>query len=179
MITPERGGRDDERRQSEEAQRVLLLRTAEFLAKLLDSAVRIPGTNLYVGLDPLLGLLPGIGDALANLIGSVILILAIRLNVPRATLVRMNLNLLINGAVGAIPVVGDAFSFWFRSNALNAALLARAAADPTPRAEARDRLAVTLMVAGTLALLLIAIGTVLALCYAIWQLLIHLWPTGN
>jgi len=175
MIAPERLEPDDERRQSEQAQRAFLLRTAEFLARLLDSAVRIPGTNLYIGLDPLLGLLPGIGDALANLIGSVILILAIRLNVPHATIVRMNLNLLINGAVGAVPVVGDAFSFWFRSNALNAALLARAASDPTSRAETRDRLAVTLMVAGTLALLLVAIGTVMALCYAIWQLIMQLW----
>lgn len=175
MITPERLGPDDERRQSEQAQRALLLRTAEFLARLLDSAVRIPGTNLYVGLDPLLGLLPGIGDAVANLIGSVILILAIRLNAPHATIVRMNMNLLINGAVGAIPVIGDAFSFWFRSNALNAALLVRAASDPTSRAETRDRLAVTLMVAGTLALLLVVIGTVMALCYAIWQLIAQLW----
>ncbi|OGW67750.1 MAG: hypothetical protein A3H49_00580 [Nitrospirae bacterium RIFCSPLOWO2_02_FULL_62_14] len=177
MITPERLEPDDERRRFEQAQRALLLRTAEFLAKLLDSAVRIPGTNLYIGLDPLLGLLPGIGDALANLIGSVILILGIRLNVPRATIVRMNLNLLINGVVGAIPVIGDAFSVWFRSNALNAALLARAASDPTPRAETRDRLAVTLMVTGTLALLLVAIGTVMALCYAIWQFIAQLWPT--
>jgi hypothetical protein len=174
MITPESGERDDERRQYEQAQRAVLLRAAEFLARLLDSAVRIPGTNLYVGLDPLLGLLPGIGDALANLIGSVILILGIRLNVPAATIVRMNLNLLINGAVGAIPVVGDAFSVWFRSNALNAALLVRAASDPTPRAETRDRLAVMLMVAGTLALLLVAIGIVMALCYAAWQLIAQL-----
>ena len=152
-------------------QRAVLLRTAELLARLLDSAVRIPGTNLSIGLDPLLGLLPGIGDALASLIGSVILILAIRLNVPAATIARMNLNLLINGAVGAIPVAGDAFSVWFRSNALNAALLVRAASDPTPRAEARDRLAVILMVAGTLALLLVAIGIVMALCYAMWQVI--------
>ncbi len=174
MITPERLDPEDERRQSEQAQRALLLRTAELLAKLLDSAVRIPGTNLYIGLDPLLGLIPGIGDALANLIGSVILILGIRLNVPAATIVRMNLNLLINGTVGAIPVIGDAFSVWFRSNALNAALLVRAASDPTPRAEARDRLAITLMVAGTVALLLVAIGIVMALCYAVWQLIAQL-----
>ena len=173
MTDPEQGHREND-----QAQRALLLRAAEFLARLLDSAVRIPGTNFTVGLDPLLGLIPGIGDALANLIGSVILVLAIRLNVPYATIVRMNLNLLINGAAGAVPVVGDAFSFWFRSNALNAALLVRAASDPTPRAGARDRLVVILMVAGTLALLLVAIGTVMVLCYAIWQLIAQLWQSN-
>jgi len=66
-----------------ESQREALLATAEFLAKILDTTVRIPGTRIYLGLDPLLGLIPGLGDILVNLIGTVILILAARLQVPR------------------------------------------------------------------------------------------------
>ena len=107
-----------------------MVATAELLAKILDTTVKIPGTPFYVGLDPLLGLIPGIGDMLANLIGTVILVLAARLHVPQIVLARMSLNLLINGAVGAIPIVGDLFSIWFRSHARNAELLRRAASQP-------------------------------------------------
>jgi uncharacterized protein DUF4112 len=63
-----------------------MLATVEFLAKILDTTVRTPGTRIHLGLDPLLGLIPGIGDMLANLIGTVILILAARLQVPRSSL---------------------------------------------------------------------------------------------
>ena len=107
-----------------------MVATAEFLAKILDTTVRIPGTRIYVGLDPLLGLIPGIGDMLANLIGTVILILAARLQVPRIVVARMSLNLLINGTIGAIPILGDLFSIWFRSHARNAVLLREAATKP-------------------------------------------------
>lgn len=63
-----------------------MLATAEFLAKILDTTVRTPGTRIYLGLDPLLGLIPGIGDMLANVIGTVVVILAARLQVPRSSL---------------------------------------------------------------------------------------------
>src|SRR5215510_6271592 len=115
---------------SSDPQREALLATAELLAKILDTTVKIPGTPFYVGLDPLLGLIPGIGDMLANLIGTVILILAARLQVPKIVITRMSLNLLINGTIGAIPIVGDLFSIWFRSHARNAELLRRAATRP-------------------------------------------------
>ncbi|TRZ99472.1 MAG: DUF4112 domain-containing protein, partial [Nitrospiraceae bacterium] len=68
-----------------------MVAAAELLAKILDTTVKIPGTSLYVGLDPLLGLIPGIGDMLANLIGTVILILAARLQVPQIVIARMSL----------------------------------------------------------------------------------------
>ena len=58
------------------------------MAKVLDTTVRIPGTSWYIGLDPLLGLIPGIGDVLANLIGTIILGLATRLQLPRIVLAR-------------------------------------------------------------------------------------------
>jgi hypothetical protein len=145
--------------------------TAEFLAKILDTAVRIPGTRIYLGLDPLLGLIPGIGDMLANLIGTVILILAARLQVPQIVITRMSLNLLINGTVGAIPIVGDLFSIWFRSHARNAELLRRAATQPY-RETQQAKLYVVGIIGGTVVLLLVAIAAVLWIVVKIWTAIV-------
>ena len=144
-----------------------MLATAELLAKALDTTVRIPGTRIYLGLDPLLGLIPGIGDMLANLIGTVILILAARLQVPQIVIARMSLNLLINGTIGAIPILGDLFSIWFRSHARNAALLRRAETEPY-RETQQARLYVAGIIAGTAVLLVLAIAAVLWVVVKIW-----------
>lgn len=98
---------------------------AATLADLLDRRFRVPGTDLRVGLDPLLGLVPGAGDAIAGVLGSFIVYVAAAQSVPRITLVRMALNVALNGLVGALPVVGDLFSFWFKSNVRNLELLER------------------------------------------------------
>lgn len=140
---------------------------AEFLAKILDTTVKIPGTPFYVGLDPLLGLIPGIGDVLANLIGTVILILAARLDVPKVVITRMSINLLINGTIGAIPILGDLFSIWFRSHARNAELLRRAAMQPY-RETQQARLYVAGIIGGTVVLLLLAIALVLWIVVTVW-----------
>ena len=95
------------------------------LARLLDARWTIPGTNVTIGLDPLIGLIPGIGDLLGNAIGSFLLILAAKAGVPRVVIVRMGLNVCLNMAMGAIPVVGDVLSIWFKSNLRNALLLDR------------------------------------------------------
>lgn len=144
-----------------------MVATAEFLAKILDTTVKIPGTPFYVGLDPLLGLIPGIGDMLANLIGTVILILAARLRVPQIVIARMSLNLLINGTVGAIPILGDLFSIWFRSHARNAELLRRAATQPY-RETQQARIYVACIIAGTVALLLLAITAICWIVVKLW-----------
>lgn len=98
---------------------------ANTLARLLDVAWTIPGTRVSIGLDPLIGLIPGLGDALSNAIGSLLLVLATKAGVPRIVIVRMALNVCLNMAIGAIPVLGDAFSIWFTSNLRNARLLDR------------------------------------------------------
>ncbi len=144
-----------------------MLATAEFLAKILDTTVKIPGTPFYVGLDPLLGLIPGVGDMIANLIGTVILILAARLRVPQIVITRMSVNLLINGTVGAIPILGDLFSIWFRSHARNAELLRRAATQPY-RETQQAKLYIAVIIIGTVVLLLIAIAAVLWVVVKLW-----------
>jgi hypothetical protein len=148
-------------------QREALVETAELLAKILDTSIKIPGTPISVGLDPLLGLIPGVGDMMANLIGTAILVLAARLHVPEIVLARMSLNLLINGAIGAIPIVGDIFSIWFKSHARNAQLLRRAAGQPY-RETWQAWLYMVCIIGGTVMLLLLTIGAVL------W-IVIHLW----
>lgn len=147
-----------------------LIAIADVLARVLDTTIRIPGTSWYIGLDPLLGLLPGIGDALANLIGTVILGIATRLQLPRIVLARMSFNLLINGTIGAVPLVGDLFSIWFRSHARNAALLREAAMKPDRETHA-DWFYVTGIIGGTVALLFLMIAAVVWVIYTLWTMI--------
>lgn len=155
---------------SRDEAREHLLTIADILAKALDTTVKIPGTSWYIGLDPLLGLIPGIGDVIANLIGTVILGLATRLQLPRIVLARMSLNLLINGTVGAVPFVGDIFSIWFRSHARNAALLREAAMKPD-RETRTDWFYVGGIISGTVVLLLLMIAFMVWVVFKLWGML--------
>lgn len=150
-----------------------LLSIADILAKVLDTSIKIPGTSWSIGLDPLLGLIPGIGDVIANLIGTVILGIATRLQLPRIVLTRMSLNLLINGTVGAIPVVGDLFSVWFRSHMRNAVLLREAAMKPDRETHA-DWFYVAGIIGGTVGLLLLTIAFIIWVVYKFWVMLASL-----
>jgi hypothetical protein len=126
---------------------------ARFLADLLDQRFTIPGTSIRIGLDPIISLIPGIGDLLANLTGSIILIIAAQLGVPKIVVARMGLNIAINTVIGVIPIFGDVISIWFRSNVRNVELLQRFLGRPKRRAEAADWLFVITLIAGLLALL--------------------------
>lgn len=137
---------------------------------MLDAAIRIPGTRIYVGLDPLLGLIPGLGDVLASLLGSAILLLAVRLRVPRIVLVRMYLNVVVNGVVGAIPVAGDAFSVWFQSNMRNAALLRRASTSFRRSSTFSDWVFVFGLLLASLACIASMAAAVLWLTAKLWRL---------
>jgi Domain of unknown function (DUF4112) len=91
----------------------------KWLALIMDEFLRVPGSKIRFGLDPLIGLVPGLGDTASALVSAFALIQAVRLGVPRILLARMSLNILINELVGIVPIVGDAFSFWFKSNSRN------------------------------------------------------------
>ncbi|HEY8835446.1 MAG TPA: DUF4112 domain-containing protein, partial [Chthoniobacterales bacterium] len=91
----------------------------KWIAFIMDEVIRVPGTTFRFGLDPVIGLIPGIGDTSSALVSAFALIQAVRLGVPKILLTRMALNILVNEVVGVIPVIGDAFSFWFKSNARN------------------------------------------------------------
>ncbi len=95
----------------------------EALAKVMDSAFLLPGTNVRMGFDALLGIIPVIGDLIGQAISSYLIWEAKRLGVSRFTLWRMIGNSAIDTVVGFIPFVGDAFDVVFRSNTKNLALL--------------------------------------------------------
>lgn len=131
---------------------------AQALGQLLDASLTIPGTTIKIGLDPLLGLIPGIGDLISNSIGSSLLFLATKAGVPRIVILRMSLNIVINMVVGAIPVIGDLFSIWFKSNVQNAQLLYRHCQTTVPVTTLIDWLFVGGLVIGIILLLGLTFG---------------------
>jgi hypothetical protein len=93
------------------------------LARLLDEAIRIPGTNIRIGLDALLGLLPGGGDIAGGVFSALIILQAARAGAPTAVLGRMLGNVVTDVIVGAIPILGDLFDVAWRANSRNVRLL--------------------------------------------------------
>ncbi len=99
------------------------IKRLERLAWFLDSAIPIPGIEARVGFDPLIGLLPGVGDSLGALFSSYILLAAARLGAPRAVLLKMAFNISVDAVIGAVPVLGDLFDFAWKANQRNVNLL--------------------------------------------------------
>jgi hypothetical protein len=103
-------------------------------ADLLDSRFVIPGTRIRFGLDPILSLVPGLGDLASPAFTVVLLVYGVSVRVPRIVMVRMIANALLDALIGAIPVAGNVGDIFFRANVMNLALLerhARAGARPT------------------------------------------------
>lgn len=97
----------------------------EFIARWMDSVFQIPGLGVRFGLDSLLGLVPGLGDAATSLVSLYILQAAQRSGVSRVTMTRMAVNTAVDFAVGSIPVVGDVFDVYWKANQWNVDLLKR------------------------------------------------------
>lgn len=95
----------------------------EALVEVMDQRFRVPGTSWRFGLDALIGLVPGIGDFVGAAIGAVLVVEALRLRVAWSVVGRMLFNLWIDGAIGAVPVVGDLWDFYFKANRRNLRLL--------------------------------------------------------
>jgi hypothetical protein len=95
------------------------------LARIMDSLFVIPGTQMRLGVDAILGLVPVVGDVLAQVVSAYLIMEARRLGVSKLTLWRMVGNSLIDTAVGAVPLVGDAFDVAFKANMKNLRLLQR------------------------------------------------------
>lgn len=95
------------------------VRRMEFVAQLLDSAFVLPGTTQRIGIDAIIGLVPGIGDVVTTVLSSYVIWEARNLGIGRFALGRMLANLAIHATVGSIPVVGDIFDAFFRVNQRN------------------------------------------------------------
>lgn len=141
-----------------------------WLALIMDNFLRLPGTKFRFGLDPLLGLIPGLGDTGSSVISAMALIAAARRGLPKILLARMSLNILINEFVGIVPIIGDAFSFWFKSNARNYELLKRHTAAPRKSTKS-DWIFVALVLAALFLILLVSLAISFWLLAAIAHLL--------
>ena len=128
----------------------------ERVAYVLDDLIRIPGTQRRVGVDALIGLVPGIGDAAGVLVSSYILYEGARLGVTLATLLRMALNIGIEAVVGLIPGLGDLFDFAFKANNRNVRLIERHLAAP----EETRRSSRTILTIVAVALTLLILGLI-------------------
>jgi hypothetical protein len=140
------------------------------LAKLLDEAILIPGINKRIGLDPIIGLIPGGGDTITMLMSGYIVLESARLGLPRATLVQMVGNILIDALTGTIPVVGDLFDVVSKANMRNLKLLDAHVAEPDFQAKP-DKLLIILTVV-ILAIIIVTFSLVITLVWSlIWGLL--------
>jgi hypothetical protein len=99
------------------------LQSLRSVSRLLDSAFEVPGTSWRIGLDPIVGLIPGIGDFVSPLFTVAVLVQAWQLGVPKVVQARMLINVAIDALVGTVPLFGDLFDFAWKSNDLNLALL--------------------------------------------------------
>ena len=91
----------------------------QFVARLLDDSIRLPGTEFKIGLDPIVGVLPVAGDAVAAALSGYIILESARLGVSYLTLLRMLANVGVDFAVGSVPVVGDIFDVAWKANVRN------------------------------------------------------------
>lgn len=97
----------------------------EFLAWLLDNSIPIPGTGRRIGIDAIIGFVPGLGDVLSGALGLVVVLRGAQLGLPKVVIARMFANLGIDFVIGSIPVIGDAFDLWFKANSRNLGLMRR------------------------------------------------------
>ena len=130
------------------------LSQARTLTRLLDSVVRVPGTSMRFGLDPIIGLVPGLGDVAGAVLSGYLVLLASRLGAPTSVIVRMLGNIVVDTVGGTVPVIGDLFDAGWKSNTRNLALLERHLGQP----ESTKRASRAVVWGTAAALLLLAIG---------------------
>ena len=161
----------DIRATSTPARTIEIEESLDRLGWVLDDLFRIPVLGWRIGLDALVGLIPGIGDTATTVASLYVLGAAVRYRVPKITLLRMGLNLGIDYALGSLPLVGDFFDAWWKSNQKNVALLRQRAT--VSANEAREgRLSDWLFVGLIMALLvLLAIGAAGVSLYLLAMLL--------
>lgn len=96
------------------------------LARIMDSAIVIPGTEIRIGWDPVIGLIPGFGDAASAIVSCYIVLKSAKLGAPPIILLRMLINIIIDALLGIVPFIGDLFDVAWKANVRNVDLLERA-----------------------------------------------------
>lgn len=138
------------------------------LAWLLDNSIPLPGTRFRIGLDAIVGLLPGLGDLIGVLLSSYIVREAARIGTPPSVLVRMAFNVAVEGIVGLIPVLGDVFDAAWKANQRNLALLDAHLRDPRGTVRS-SRAFVAMLVAAMIAFIVIITALGVLIVRYIWQ----------
>jgi hypothetical protein len=139
------------------ARAIEIEQSLDQLSRWMDGLFRIPGVGWRFGLDAIVGLIPGLGDTATSLVSFYILASAVRYRVPKITLLRMGLNIGIDYVLGTVPVVGDLFDAWWKSNQMNVELIRKRAtvsAEETRQGRITDWLFVGLIILLLVALLL-------------------------
>jgi hypothetical protein len=147
---------------------VIRLPDLQRYARVLDKAFKIPGTNIRFGLDPIIGLVPFLGDLASPVFAALLVVEGARLGIPRIIQIRMVINALIDAVIGAIPFAGMVGDVFFRANTKNMELLERHAV-PGGRAATRGDYAFV-----WIALIMLLLGIIAIVWLAIW-LATKLW----
>ena len=129
---------------------------ARELARILDSAITIPGTGIRLGLDSLIGLLPAGGDAIGAALSSIIVMTALKQGVPKPVVWRMVANVVIDTLIGTVPLIGDLFDVAWKANNKNAELLAQYEGAPEKTTTRSRGFAILVVV-----VLLVVLGSIL------------------
>ncbi len=143
------------------------------LAWYMDSSIPLPGSGARVGIDALIGLIPGIGDTLGAIVSSYILSEAVRLGAPKTILVKMAFNIFLDAAVGVLPVLGDLFDFVWKANQRNVNLLEEYMVQPR-KAVASSRLFAWGLVGALMALVILVSLLGYLLVRALWSFITSL-----
>ncbi|EGK87811.1 DUF4112 domain-containing protein [Microcoleus vaginatus PCC 9802] len=137
---------------------VASLRRLRRISHLLDNAIPIPGTKYRIGLDPILGLIPGGGDLISSLFAGYVVFKSAQMGVPQETLVKMATNIVFDTVAGTVPVAGDLLDVTWKANVKNIELLDAHLGSPEPGKKAN-----WLFVAALLLGLMLIVGGVIFL----------------
>lgn len=140
----------------------------EQLATFLDSAIKLPFINYRIGWEPIIGLIPGIGDVAGVILSGTIIVQAARIGTPKTVLLYMIINSAIEALVGMIPIIGDIFDFVWKANTRNVRLMQKALNDPKA-AKSRSRTMMAVMWLGFFGALVLLVLAVAALGWFIFQ----------
>ena len=97
----------------------------ELVSRLLDTIFVVPGTRIRFGFEPIIGLIPVLGDQATSVVSAALLYRSVQHRLPKIALVRMAFNILINGVIGMVPIIGDLFVLWYKPNVRNYRILQR------------------------------------------------------
>lgn len=152
------------------ASQVPDLRWVDKITKVMDSKFRIPGTHFRFGLDPILGLLPGLGDATSLAVSSVLIYYMYRYGASRKLVIMMAGNVVLDAVIGSIPILGTIFDFAYKANERNMRLLKRHYQEGKYRGGGTGIL---------VAIVLIAITVIGLFLYGAWLLINYLIQLGS